>query len=155
MTDNTDNQTTVLNTRHRTTPLPNSITHVPNYPKKLTLYKIEASSYWWVRYYTDGKILRRSSKTDNLSNAYKIAKAFYDEINLRRAQGLGITNKSRFLLCATSMLTSMKAQLARKEITQQTVTMTEYRLKKSVLPFFGEKDVADIKYEMLEEWRSE
>lgn len=54
-------QTTALKAKHRTTPLAASITPVPGYPRKLTIYQLEASSYWWVRYYTDGKIVRRSS----------------------------------------------------------------------------------------------
>jgi integrase len=150
MTSKTNSKITVPKARHRTTPLPGTITYVPNYPQKLTLYKIEASSYWWVRYYSEGKVLRRTTKTDNLTKAYKFAKVFYDDINRRRADGLGVTDKSRFVACAASMLTSMRAQVARKELTQQTVQMTEYRLNKSILPFFGEYDVAEIKYEMLE-----
>ena len=77
-------QTTALKAKHRTTPLAASITPVPGYPRKLTIYQLEASSYWWVRYYTDGKIVRRSTKTEDKSQAYKFAKAFYDELNLRR-----------------------------------------------------------------------
>ncbi len=48
--------------KHRSTPIAASITSVPNYPKKLVIYQLEASPFWWVRYYTDGKILRRTTK---------------------------------------------------------------------------------------------
>ena len=49
--------------KHRTTPIKESLTSVPNYPTKLTIYKSEASPFWWVRYYAANKIFRRSTKT--------------------------------------------------------------------------------------------
>lgn len=49
----------------------------------------------------------------------------------------------------------MKAQVARKELTDDTYTITDYRLKKSILPYFGERDVADIHYETLESYLGE
>ncbi len=141
--------------KHRTTPIADTLTSVPGYPKKLTIYKLEASSYWWVRYYADGKIARRSTKTEDKSQAYKFAKAFYDELNLRRTQGLSITSKSRFDVVAYAMMAAQKAQVARDEITKETHTIGQYRLTKSVLPFFGQRDVADVNYELLDNYLSE
>jgi hypothetical protein len=155
MDEDTTLQTTALKAKHRTTPLAESITPVPGYPRKLTIYKLEASSYWWVRYYTEGKVVRRSTKAEDKNQAYKFAKSFYDELNSRRAQGLAVTTKSRFDVCATAMLVAMKAQVARSELTQQTYDITDYRLKKSVLSFFGQRDVADINYDLLEQYLSE
>ena len=148
-------QTAALQKKHRTVPLAGSLAPVPGYPQKLIIYKLEASSYWWVRYYTDGKIVRRSTKTENKNDAFRFAKQFYDDINLRRAQGLSVTTKSRFDMCAVAMLASMKAQLARGEITKQTYEITDYRLQKSILPFFGERDAADINYDLLDRYLSE
>jgi hypothetical protein len=148
-------ETAALKTKHRTTPLAESLTPVPGYPRKLTIYKLEASSYWWVRYFTDGKVVRRSTKAEDKNQAYKFAKLFYDELNLRRAQGLSLTSKSRFDICAIAMIAAMKAQLARSEITKQTYEITDYRLNKSVLPMFGQRDVNAINYELLEQYLSE
>ena len=145
-------KTTALKTKHRTVPLAGTLTPVPGFPKKLIIYKLEASSYWWVRYYTDGKIVRRSTKTENKNEAFRFAKQFYDDINLRRAQGLSVTSKSRFDMCASAMLTSMNVQVARNEITKQTYEITDYRLRKSILPFFGERDVSDINYDLLDRY---
>lgn len=150
MTDDNDPKTAALKSKHRTTPL--QLTHIPNYPKKLVIYKLAASSYWWVRYYIDGKIVRRSTKTESKAEAIKFAKSFYDELMLRRASGLAVTKQSRFDICASSMLVAMKAQLARNEITQPTYDIAVYRLKASVLPYFGQRDVADIHYEQLESY---
>jgi len=68
-------------TKHRSTPIKASITQVPNYPKKLTLFQIEASPYWYVRYYKDGKILKRSTKTSDKREAIAFAKDFWQEIH--------------------------------------------------------------------------
>jgi hypothetical protein len=148
MTGNTEHKTTALKNKHRTTPL--QLAHVPGYPKKLVIYTLQASSYWWVRYYVDGKIVRRTTKTESKGEAIKFAKAFFDEIMLRRASGLAVTKQSRFDICAANMLKGMNAQLARNEITQPTYDIALYRLDKSVLPYFGQRDVVDIHYEQLE-----
>ena len=155
MQDEKTTQTTALKTKHRTVPLAESLTPVPGYPKKLIIYKLEASCYWWVRYYTEGKVVRRTTKTENKNEAFRFAKQFFDEINLRRAQGLSVTSKSRFDMCAAAMLNSMKAQVARDEITEQTYEITDYRLKKSILPFFGERDAGDVHYDLLDRYLGE
>lgn len=153
MTDDNTANTAALTNKHRTTPL--QLTQIPDYPKKLVIYKLAASSYWWARYYIDGKIARRSTKTESKAEAIKFAKAFYDEIMLRRASGLAVTTQSRFDICAANMLLAMKAQVARNEITLPTYEITDYRLKASVLPYFGQRDVADIHYEQLENYLGE
>jgi hypothetical protein len=150
-----EEQTTTALKRHRTTPLADSISSVPGYPNKLTIYKLAASNYWWVRYYVDGKIIRRTTKTDNKNEAYQFAKSFYDQLNLRKLHGLSITNKSRFAVVADAMLKAQRAEVARGEITEETNTTAQYRFDKSVLPFFGELDVAEIHYEQLEKYLHE
>jgi hypothetical protein len=105
-----------------------------------------------VRYYIEGKIVRRSTKTEDKTKAYAFAKSFFNELELRRAQGLAVRSKTSFDACALAMLTAMEAQIKRKEITQTTYDINKYRLNKSVLPFFKRKDVADINYELLEKY---
>lgn len=152
MATKNDSKTTALKVRHRTTPLPDSLSPVPGYPRKLSIYKLEASSYWWVRYYIEGKIVRRSTKTDDKNKAYSFAKNFFNELELRRSQGLAVRSKTSFDACALAMLVSMEAQVSRKEITQITYDINKYRLNKTILPFFKRKDVADINYELLEKF---
>jgi len=138
--------------RHRTTPLPDTLTPVPGYPKKLAIYRLEASCYWWVRYYTNKRILRRSTKTDNKTEAFKVAKAFYDEINRKTAEKESLGRQSRFDVCAQSMLKAMAAEVSRQQLTKQTYDIVSYRLQKSILPFFGKMDITDIHYEHLEQY---
>ncbi|MDC1135502.1 hypothetical protein OAT45_02225 [Alphaproteobacteria bacterium] len=138
--------------KHKTVPIADSKSYISGYPRKLTLYKSNASPYFWVRYYADGKIIKRSTKTESKREAITFAKAFYDEINLRRSQGYSLVQTSSFRSIATAMLKSMKAQVARDELTHQTYQISEYRLKKTLLPYFGNRDIGDIHYEDLDKF---
>ena len=50
--------------RHRSVPIQDTITRIPGYPRKLVIFKIPASSYWWVRYYAESHIFKRTTKTE-------------------------------------------------------------------------------------------
>ena len=94
--------------KHKTVPIADSKTYISGYPRKLTLYKSNVSPYFWVRYYADGKIIKRSTKTESKREAIAFAKAFYDEINLRRSQGYSLVQTSSFRSVANAMLKSME-----------------------------------------------
>ena len=136
--------------KHRTTPIKSTISYVTGYPNKLTLFQNAASPYWWVRYYLDGKVIKRSTKTTCKRDANAFAKDFHADIHLKRAQGKALTSNSSFAHCAKDMLASMHAQVARGEIKQMTHANANYRLNKSILPQFGAKEVGDITYADLE-----
>ena len=73
--------------RHRTVPLQETLTRIPGYPTKLVIFKIPASSYWWVRYYANQRIFKRTTKTEVKRDALEAAKRFYDDINIRLHNG--------------------------------------------------------------------
>jgi len=51
-------------TLHRTVPLRASISKVgKGYPDKLVIFRLPASSYWWVQYWTQNKMVKKSTKT--------------------------------------------------------------------------------------------
>ena len=83
--------------RHRTVPLTDSITRVgKGYPDKLVIFCLPASSYWWVRYWTQNKMVKRSTKTANKREAIAFAKQFYEETLLRERNLLPITKSPTF-----------------------------------------------------------
>ncbi len=57
------NDTQYLPARHRTLPIPESVTPIANYPTKLRIFKTLASRYWQVRCYLRGKTYTQSLKT--------------------------------------------------------------------------------------------
>ncbi len=65
--------------RHKTLPIQSTVSYIPGYPQKLFIYRLEASKYWWVRYFAAGKTLRKSTKTENKALASLLpSSCFYD-----------------------------------------------------------------------------
>ena len=58
---------------------------------------------------------------------------------------------STFAFIAEAMLKSMKAEVARDDLTKQTYDIAEYRLRKMILPSLGDKDINAIHFEDIEE----
>lgn len=138
--------------KHRSTPIAASLTHLHNYPKKLVIYQLAASPYWWVRYYTDGKILRQSTKETEKKRAIAAAKEFYDQINYRKYAGLALSASkiTSFEHCAHAAMEMQLARVTRGELTKMVHDNDEWRLKKHILPFFRDYDIGKIDFFALE-----
>ena len=139
-------------TKHRTTPIKESLTSVPNYPTKLTLYKSESSLYWWVRYYAAHKVFRRSTKTLDKRVAFEFAKNFYDDINFKTHQGTLSGREDNFEVCARAVIAQQEFQVKRNEMSAEMAQADKYRLEKEVLPFFRLLSVKDIDFFKLQEF---
>ena len=135
--------------KHRSTPIKASITHVANYPKKLTLFQIEASPYWYVRYYKNGKVLKRSTKTSNKREAIAFAKDFWQEIHSHAISSTPISKLTNptFKQVADAMIKSFKTEVELKKITQDTAKNIEWRLRKSLIPFFDSTKISAVNYQ--------
>ena len=145
--------------RHRTVPLRDTFNYVPGYPRKLVIFKIPASSYWWVRYYAAEKIYKRTTKTDIKRDALEAAKRFYDDINHRLKNGaeplMPWTNPAEVMTFArmtTLLMESESAKFQRGQLTEISLDNMQYRFNKLILPFFGVRDVLSITYPVLEEY---
>lgn len=138
--------------RHRTEPLPGTLTAVSGYPKKLKIYRLEASPYWWVRTFHDGKVYRRSTKTDVKRDALLFARSFYDEVISGRVLApQREKDVVTFGKVAAAMMKSKLAQVARSDLTDMTYKIMDYRLKKVILPALGNREIGSIHFEDLEE----
>jgi len=100
-------------TRHRTVPIAESLTTIPGYPKKLVIYLSDASSYWWVRYYTEGRIFKRSTKTESKVEAMRFARRFFDEITWKVGQQGVDASAVTFKEAYESLLAAEIAQVKR------------------------------------------
>jgi hypothetical protein len=137
--------------RHKTLPIQSTVSYIPGYPQKLFIYQLEASKYWWVRYFAAGKTLRKSTKTENKALAIAFAKQFFYDIGHKQEHGEALSQSS-FALCAAAMLKAEAAKLERGELTKITYDNTKYRIDKLVLPYFKTKDVSAIDYFELESY---
>ncbi|MFM7631806.1 MAG: phage integrase SAM-like domain-containing protein, partial [Betaproteobacteria bacterium] len=135
--------------KHKTVPIPSSITAVPGYPNKLVIYKSEASPYWWARYYA-GKTVRRSTKTENKTEAFAFAKKLYDEINHRIHTGLSVGRADKFAECVEAIYADQKAQVKRGALNPVTAKLSEYRFEKHILPHFKHAELSQINYFALQ-----
>lgn len=135
--------------RHKTLPIPSSISYITGYPNKLFIYQLEASRYWWVRYFAAGKTIRKTTKKEKKNEAIAFAKQFFFDVGKQIEQGLPIAQTS-FSSCAAAMLKAEDAKRERGELTQISYDNLKYRLDKLVLPYFQTKDVGAIDYFALE-----
>lgn len=136
--------------KHRTTPLKDSIFSVPNYPTKLTIFMLQASRFWWVRYYDGGKIYKRSTKTEDKRKAIEFAKDFFNEINFKKHQGLIRGKGDSFEVCAAAVVEQQKYKVKSDDLSAESAQINVYRLKKAVLPFFSGMSVKDVDYFKLQ-----
>ena len=65
----------VTKTPSRTVPIAETMSSIGRgFPDKLVIFKIHASSFWWVRYYANGKVLRKTTKKEGKREAIAFAK---------------------------------------------------------------------------------
>lgn len=138
--------------RHKTEPIPGTLTEVHGYPKKLKIYRLDGSPYWWVRTFHNGKVYRRTTKTEVKRDAMSVARAFFDEIvSGRYTKQQPKEERITFAKVAEAYLKSQEAKVARKKLTEMTFKNTEYRLKKTILPALGARDITAIHFDDLQE----
>lgn len=134
--------------RHRTQPIPSSLQKVTGYGT-LTIYQMEASPFWYARYYEDGKIVRRSLKVADKKEAIKAAKKVFVDLKHRKMNNLPFTKASGFEVCARGLLKENEARAARGELSKQKIQYDTARLESDLLPHFGKYEVADVDYGVI------
>ncbi len=140
----------------RTVPITETMSSVGRgYPDKLVIFKIPASSYWWVRYYTQKKILKKSTKTDNKKIAIEFAKKFYEDILLRERKLLPLGSSSSFEKVAQELLIEQEQLIERGERNEKLNINDRQKFDKDILPRFGKMNLKDITYKHLNQYVSE
>ena len=130
--------------------------YIPNYPKKLYIYKLAASPYWWARYFVNNNAVRKSTKTESKREAIAFAKTFYETVTYNQRHGIaGTLSATSFESCMRDMMKAEEAKLSRGELTKITFDNHNYRFEKSILPFFRNIEVKEIDYFMLEKYLNE
>lgn len=141
------------NNKHRSVPITESITKIGGgYPDKLTLFQIPASKYWWVRYYTQNRVVKKSTKTTNKTEAISFAKKFYESILIREHNSLPIGNSASFERCAMDMLKEQEELIKRGERNNLFNVHDKQKLDKDLLPFFRGYKIKDISYKNINDY---
>jgi integrase len=137
--------------RNRTLPVPGSLQKVSGYGT-LTIYKMEASPFWYARFFEAGKIIRRSLKVKEKREALLKAKSFFAEIKHKAMNKLPLTRHSGFEAVARSLLKENEARASRGELSKQKIKYDEARLEADILPHFGRLEVADVDYDCISKY---
>jgi integrase len=136
---------------HNTLPLRGTLTHIDGYPRKLVLYQMEASPYWQVRYFEDGRIVRRSTRTTDRQDAIKRAKEIFADIVINRVNGRVVTRlRGRFDTVAQELMEQQKIRVLRGEVTAATQENDHNRLRRDILPYFGSLDIKSVDYNVID-----
>ena len=143
--------------RHRTVPIPASITPIPGYPSKLVIFRTNASHYWQVRCFLKGRTYKQSLRTTNRGVAFRAARDFFHAktAELYGGQVPERTNTGTlFRDLLNPMLQLEQARVDRGEFSASGLRILQNRLHKSILPYFGAMHVKDITYVQMGEFVS-
>ncbi len=125
--------------RNRLTPIPSSIDTIRGYPEKLIIYRTDASKYFWVRLYFNGRYHTKSTKAESVVAAKSFAVSFYESV-LVNAKVTHKSDKSKaFATMGARFFESVE------QSTKATVFRTDFsRYKSDLLPLFGEQEIDTI-----------
>jgi hypothetical protein len=138
---------------HRTVPIKESITKVgKGYPDKLVIFRLPASSYWWVRYWTQNKMVKKSTKTPRKNEALQFAKKFFEEILLRERNLLPVTKSPTFEKVSALLIEEQQALIDRGERNAKLNVNDEQKLRTDLLPFFKGFHVRDITFKHINDY---
>jgi integrase len=118
---------------------------------KLHVYRRENSRFWQCSSYLAGRNHRNSTKTDSFERAKIIAEEWYFGLRLKHRSGELRGDKS-FQAAADRFLREYEA-LTMGERNPRYVKSHGDRLRVHLLPFFGNKAVADITPGLVQEYR--
>jgi hypothetical protein len=135
--------------RERTVPLPETKTFIKGYPQKLFLFKMKASPYWYMRLYAGKQIIRKSTQTENLQDAIRRCKEFYEETLLRERNLLPLVANQSFERCAKELISEQIKLIESGQRSDKLNLNDEQKLNKEILPFFKNVNVKDITFKKL------
>ena len=161
-TDQASNDSHIRKTkRDRTVPILDSVIHVPGYPEKLAIFKMQASRFWQVRCWNNGKTYRRSTRSQSKRSALIYARIFYEQLmacNVMRETSLldlskrsltPKTERSTFGALAARVYSNEQARVKRGEFTRGSLQVLRNRLDAHLLPRWGTADIKTIDHSEL------
>jgi hypothetical protein len=137
--------------RDRTKPITKTLQKIVGYGT-LTIYMMDASPFWYARYYEEGKIVRRSLRVADKKEAIKAAKKVFVELKHRKMNKLPFTKGSGFEVCARGLARENDAKLKRGELSKQKIAYDAARLETDLLPHFGKYELSDIDYAVISDY---
>jgi len=135
---------------HRNAVIPESLESVKGLPTTVKLFRIPASSVWQVRAWFDGRMIKRSTKTDSKAEAIAAAKAFYNHLLLRQSQHQPLTASHSFERVANDLLAEDQKRVDRGERAATLVSDAKYIFEKDLVRFFRNYKIKDINFQIIQ-----
>ncbi len=150
--------------RERTVPIPSTITPVPGYPRKLSVFKIAASKFWQVRCWIAGRTHRRSTQTQSLRMAQSFARDFYEQLLAQSASlrieptptssvvlndTITVKPQHTFAAMAAQMMANEQARVERGEFSAGSLKVLRNRLDAHILPRWGKQPPSAVDHAQL------
>ena len=160
MTKTADGNLEPSQSNHRSVvPIPSSIHHVPGYPKKLIIFHVAASPFWWTRCWFEGKHHKRSTRTQAKRVAIRFAKRFFEELIVSKLAPAPTSKKKAtkpsFLICAEGLIKEDEQRAERGEISKRYAESQRNIVKGYLIQQFGSYEVSEIDYGLLDEFKND
>ena len=133
---------------HRANPIPETLETIRGYPDRLKIFRIPASSYWWVRATFGERRIKRSTKEESKAKAIAYAKRFYEDL-LRNNHSVPLSTSRSFNRVAHSLQDEHRQKAMSGERNQRFETDLKRQLNFRIKPFFAQYALRDINYEKL------
>jgi len=129
------------------------VLQVKGYPSSLKLIKHSKSRFYWVHFSTyiasKGTIkIRKSTKTENQSDAIKFARDFYEELIVRKRMG-DFPVDNTFAKYASKLTKIQENRVKDTTYSSDQFNNDNYKLKNDLLPYFANTDISEINHSMI------
>jgi len=136
--------------KNRLTPIAESIEHIRGYPSTLIVYKTNASKYYWVRFFFNGKNRIKTTKCQNSKDAKTFAIQFYKDALLDVSASKKSNKRNAFSVVANQFF-----ETTERNSNAKTFASDINRYKQNILPFFKQQDIETITNAQLNEFVEE
>ena len=126
------------------------VLQIRGYPSSLKLVKHSKSRFYWVHYSTyiapKGTIkIRKSTKTENQTEAMRFAKDFYEDLIVKKKMGDFPVDKT-FARYTTKLIKINQKRVKNNDYSLSQFNNDKYRIENDLLPYFAELDVSEVNF---------
>ncbi len=123
---------------------------IKGYPSSLKLVKHGKSRFYWVHFSTyiapKGTIkIRKSTKTENQSEAMRFAKDFYEDLIVKKKMGDFPTDHT-FARYANKLIHINDQRVKNNDYSLSQFNNDKYRIENDLLPYFAELDISEVNF---------
>ena len=125
--------------KNRLTPIPESIERIRGYPSTLIIFKTNASRFYWVRFFFNGKNRIKTTKSEFSKDAKTFATQFYKDALLDVSASKRSNKRNAFSVVANQFF-----ETTERNNNTKTYKSDINRYRQNILPFFKQQDIDSI-----------